>query len=203
MRKMTALVAILVMVGTLATAQQQPEKNPSDLRVEIAALQSKLADEQAQQGTIVSKFAGFGKELGVAFNGFVQAMDGGLKVTTDRVNDFAETDVGRFAMFAIGWKVFASDILSMPRGAFNKTAGLILLGVFCWLLKRTLEIICWGRMIVMKKEGPWYNRKVTKERATALIKMKDGNGDAEVVFYAVSIIALVPLFISALVGLCH
>lgn len=198
----TVIVAVLMTVGTLAMAQQ-PEKSPSDLKAEIAALQSKLSDQQAQQGTIAGKFAGFGEELGVAFNGFVTAMDGGMKVTTVRVNELAQTDVGRFAMVAIGWKIFAEDILSVGRSVFNKTAGLILLGVFCWLLKRTIEITCWGKMIVMKKEGPWYDRKVTKERSTPLLKVTGTNDTAELVFYIVSIVSLVVLFLSAVTGLCH
>jgi hypothetical protein len=91
-------------------------------------------------------------------------------VTTDRVNEFAKTDVGRFAMVAFGWKIFASDIGQVAESVFNKTAGFILLFVFCWLLKRTIEVLCWGRMIVTKREGPWWNRNITKERTAPMIR---------------------------------
>ena len=133
MRKMILLVLVSIFVGATAFAQEQTQ-SPTELKAQIAAMQSKLNDQQAKDGEFISKFAGFGKELGTAFNGFVQAMDGGLKVTTDRVNEFAKTDVGKFAMFSIGWKIFASDIGTVALSLFNKTAGFILLFVFCWLL---------------------------------------------------------------------
>jgi|GEM_PF-3301942 len=202
-RLISCFAALMVVFISMSAIAQQQEKSVTDLKAEIAALQSKLTDEQAKQGTFASKFSGFGKELGTAMNGFVEAMDGGLKVTTERVNEFAKTDVGRFAMVAIAWKVFAQDIISIGQSAFNKTAGFVLLIVFCWLLKRTIEILCWGRMIVVKKEGPWYNRKVTKERTTPLVKDSNADESAAVTFVVISCVVMVVLFIAAVTGLTH
>lgn len=196
------MVSVSFLVGTVAFAQQQ-EQSPTELKAQIAAMQSRLNDQQVKEGEFVSKFAGFGKELGTAFNGFVAAMDGGLKVTTDRVNEFAQTDVGKFAMFSIGWKIFASDIGSIALSVFNKTAGFILLLVFCWLLKRTIDVLCWGRMIVTKREGPWWNRNITKERMTPMVKDKSLDSDVYVTWAVFSGIALVIIFIASMVGLTH
>ena len=194
-------MAILISWSTV-WAQEQT-KSTTELKAEIAALQSKLADQAAHDQQFSSRFAGFGKELGTTMNSFVEAMDGGMKVTTARVNEFAKTDVGRFAMVAIAWKIFAEDIISIGQSAFNKTTGFILLLVFCWLLKRTIEIICWGKMIVVKTEGTWWARKVTKERTTPLIKDEKVDNDTSATFLVMSIIALIILFISACVGLTH
>lgn len=199
---MFAVLAILISMPAICWAQEQA-KNTTELKAEIAALQSKLADQKADEGRFTSQFTGFGKELGTAMNGFVEAMDGGMKVTTSRVNEFAQTDVGRYAIIAIGWKIFAADIIALGQSAFNKTTGFILLLTFCWLLKRTIEIMCWGRMIVVKTEGPWYARVITKERSTPIMKAEGLDGDVTTTFLVVSIIAMIVIFIAASIGLTH
>ena len=174
-----AVVVSLVLVmltASLATAQ---EKNSTELKAEIAALESRLADQQAAQGTMASKFAGFGKELGVAFNGFIEAMDGGMKVTTTRVNEFAQTDVGKFAMFAIGWKIFAADIASMIKSCVLLVLGLMFLLSALGIIKSVGQNIFFGRMVVTKREGPWYKRSVTRERVQPLNKMLGGGTTSE------------------------
>lgn len=194
---------MVLLISLCPVWAQEREKTATEMKAEIAALQSKLNDQQQNDEKFSSKFAGFGKELGTTMNSFVEAMDGGMKVTTSRVNEFAKTDVGRFAMVAIAWKIFATDIISIGQSAFNKTAGFIFLIVFCWLLKRTIEIMCWGRMIVVKKEGPWYARNVTKERTVPIIKDDKADGEITVTFLVISVAALIVLFISAATGLTH
>ena len=196
-------VGMVLLISLSHVWAQEKEKTATEMKAEIAALQSKLNDQQQNDEKFSSKFAGFGKELGTTMNSFVEAMDGGMKVTTTRVNEFAKTDVGRFAMVAIAWKIFATDIISIGQSAFNKTAGFIFLIAFCWLLKRTIEIMCWGRMIVTKTEGPWYARKVTKERSVPIIKDDKADSDVTWTFIIISIIAMIVLFISAAVGLTH
>ncbi len=199
-RVLIAVLAFFIMLPTVWA--QEKEKTTTELKAEIASLQSRLNDQQEKDEQFVSKFAGFGKELGATMNSFVEAMDGGMKVTTTRVNEFAKTDVGRFAMAAIAWKIFADDFIALGQSAFNKTAGFVFLFTFCWLLKRTIDVVCWGRMVVTKKEGPWYARKVTKERTVPLIK--DGTcNDITWMFAVVSGIALIVLFVAAAVGLTH
>ncbi len=194
---------MVLLISLCPVWAQEKEKTATEMKAEIAALQSKLNDQQQKDNQFASKFAGFGKELGTTMNSFVEAMDGGMKVTTTRVNEFAKTDVGRFAMIAIAWKIFATDIISIGQSAFNKTAGFIFLFAFCWLLKRTIEIMCWGRMIVTKKEGPWYARNVTKERTTPIIRDKTADNDVTWTFIVISIVAMIVLFITAAVGLTH
>lgn len=201
--KKVMLVIMTVLISLSQIWAQEQGKTTTELKAEIAALQSKLADQNANEKQFTSQFIGFGKELGTTMNSFVEAMDGGMKVTTERVNEFAKTDVGRYAIVAIGWKIFATDIISLGQSAFNKTVGFILLLTFCWLLKRTIEIMCWGRMIVTKKEGPWYARNVTKERSTPIIKSDGLDSDVVTTFEVISVIAMVVLFIAACIGLTH
>lgn len=200
------LLLLFVLVGTLCaqnTEPVQPEVMSSERKAEIEALEAKLIELTRLEESFPHKVTGFGKELGTALNGFVEALDGGMQVTTSRVNEFAQTDVGKYAMIAIAWKIFAEDIMSIGSSFFNKTVGFIFLFVFCWLLKQTTETICWGKMIVVKKEGPWFARKVIKERAEAIMKSEEGDEDAKINFYIISYLAMIITFIAAAVGLCN
>ena len=174
-------VAVLVLGFVTAAMGQQQQKTVEQLKVEQATIAAQLEMAEAKQpGALVSKFAGFGKELGEAFNGFVTAMDGGMKVTTERVNEFAQTDVGKFAMIALAWKIFSADVWR----CVDIGIGFIFLALFVYLVLKAIEVFFLGRMIVTKREGPWYNRNVTKTRSVPLC----GNGDASEIEWAVSII---------------
>lgn len=197
------ILSILILFVPLTLMAQTPEKSTTDLKAEIAALQSKLNDQSNLEKQLPNQFIGFGKELGTALNGFVEALDGGMQVTTTRVNEFAQTDVGRYAIIALAWKIFAEDIISIGGSVFNKTVGFIFLFVFCWLLKSTIEVLCWGKMIVTKREGPWYARQITKERGTALYKDEVGDNDVKTTTMVIQVISLIATFIASCVGLTH
>lgn len=180
-----ALTVVLIACTSQSLAEPSgQDKSASDMKAEVAALQVKIDEAEAKQGTISSKFAGFGKELGVAFNGFVEAMDGGMKVTTTRVNEFAQTDVGKFAMFCIGWKIFAADAARIVRSFIHFWLGFVFMGIVLYILKRMVEVFLCGRMIVVKREGPWYNRNITKERSESLVKsIKSADSDQQTLIY--------------------
>lgn len=201
MKKIAMFVLLFICSSQLFS--QQTEKSVTELKAEIAALESLVKDQSVEENSFPNQVSGFGKELGTALNGFVEALDGGMQVTTTRVNEFAQTDVGKYAMIAIAWKLFAQDILLVAGSAVNKAIGFSLLAVFCWLLKYTLETICWGKMVVTKKEGPWYNRSVTKERGHSMLKIESEDEVGKGVFYTVTCIALFATFISAMIGLSH
>lgn len=189
MKKLFVIASLMSILFSSSWAQEQ-EKNVSALKAEIASLQSKLEDQEKNEQKVTSQIAGFGKEFGTAMNGLVEAMDGGLKVTTDRVNEFAKTDVGKYAVIAISWKIFSADIISIGESVFAKILGFILLFVFCWVLKRTLETLCWGKMIVVKKEGPWYAVCKTKERTVPLVKDDDIDVNTKWTYVTISCVVM-------------
>ena len=76
-----AMVAMVMLLPVVVLAE--PQQTIEQLKFEQAVLQAKL--DQAEQKSIpatLSRFAGFGKELGEAFNGFITALDGGMQVTS-------------------------------------------------------------------------------------------------------------------------
>jgi hypothetical protein len=176
------------------------EKSIDELKVEQATLQAKIQLQEEKKGvTPFTKWSGFGKELGEAFNGFVSAVDGGLKVTTERVNEFAKTDVGRFAMVCIAWKIFGQDAWRL----IDIGIGLLLLLAFFYVLYQAIRTFWWGREQVVKRDGPWYNRVVTKERKPGIYS-KAGrveevcNEDARTTITLIFAVTLVALFIASM-----
>jgi hypothetical protein len=164
---------IIGLLSLVATAYGQ-EQSIEDLKVEQATLQAKIQMKEEKSGiNTFTKWSGFGKELGEAFNGFVSAVDGGLKVTTERVNEFAKTDVGRFAMVCIAWKIFGQDAWRL----IDIGIGLLLLLAFFYVLFQAVRVLWWGREQVVKRDGPWYNRVVTKERKPGMYS-KVGSNEA-------------------------
>ena len=200
----STMIAIALMAG-VASSQVQAEKSTTELKAELAAMQTRVAAAEMRDTAPLSKIAGFGREVGFAYNGFVEALDGGLKVTTVRVNEFAKTDVGKFAMIGIGWKIFAEDLIDLSSQFFKKVVGFMFFGLFIYILNLGIRIFYIGRMVVMKREGPWYDRKITKERTQPLIERLKASSEYQnnsIGFTgAIIIISLVVTFISAIANL--
>lgn len=172
MKKIIIIVSfVFSMFVTSSVFAQEAVKKTEDLKAEMAALQVRLQAAESKDNRPLSKFAGVGEEMGMAFKGFVEAIDGGMASTTARVNEFAQTDVGRYAMIGIGWKIFAQDIFQMAGAISGKLIGFILLIFFFMVLKTAAQTMFVGKMIVTKKEGPFYNRIVTKERSTPIMQV--------------------------------
>jgi len=201
----TMVMASMLALSSMAHGQkaEQDQKTTTDLNAELAATLARLAASETKDGEFTSKFSGFGREMGKAMNGFVEAMDGGMKVTTERVNEFAKTDVGKYAMIGIGWKIFASDILAMVESCFSKVTGVFLMLVFICLLRYGVRLFFVGKMIVTKKEGPWYAKNVVKERMQPIYaQLARASVDQQVVagwLGTIFLLALVVLFTVAIV----
>lgn len=195
------MATIMAVSGVLA---QNAEKSTTDLKAELAAMQTRLAAAEAKEGSFTSKFAGFGREMGQAMNGFVEAMDGGMKVTTTRINEFAQTDVGKYAMIGIGWKIFADDILGVIGRVSDRIIGFLLFILFFVVLRYGIQLFFWGKMIVTKTEGPWYAKKITKERTMPIYDQLSRNGSSDQQIAAswmggVLIITMAALFLASFI----
>jgi hypothetical protein len=87
-------------------------------------LRAKLEIEQKVQ--TYGKYAGIGREIGVA-------VDGALSAITDNAQKFAQTDVGKLTIFLVVWKVIGGDFIQLAIGIFLFAIGV---PIFIWLLRR-------------------------------------------------------------------
>lgn len=85
----------------------------------------------------ISQWVGLGKEIGVAMNEGLNAL------TTNAVN-FSETELGRFTMFIIAWKVLGKDAM---RIFIALPAWLLIMGLFVWSYRRS----CFPNKILKSK----------------------------------------------------
>lgn len=93
-----------------------------------------LAKIQAQKNIeTYGKWAGLGREVGLAINE-------GLQALTKTADEFSKTDVGRFTMFLIAWKIIGTDALQIVFGTIFFLFGSILFLWSWWINGRTRKI---------------------------------------------------------------
>ena len=115
MRKLfTMLVIILITIGSTIAQEVMPEMiyvNKNDLTVEQ---QLKITAEQEaklleQRISTYGNWAGVGKEVGIA-------VSEGLNAVVDVADKFGGTNVGRFTMVLVAWKVVGRDLVRIAIG---------------------------------------------------------------------------------------
>ena len=180
----TIIMGILVgSVGSVLGQTTEQKDNITDLKAQLAALQTKLKAEESKADTPVSRFAGMGQEIGVALREVVTTIDGTLEVSTERIDQFSETKVGKFAMIVIGWRMLGKDFYdrgyTLVGDLWLNILGLIMLAITIHAFYNGMQLFLTGGMVVTKKEGPWYNRVKTIEKSVPLHK-SDISSDAYV-----------------------
>ncbi len=117
---LVAICIILVMPG-MATAQQQgKEEMVSIPKSQLTPAQIQQVEETNLQNKIAAygKWVGLGKEIGDAVNGSLGAL-------TDQADKLSKTDVGKFTMFMVAWKVLGTDLIQFLIGVPFLFFGLI------------------------------------------------------------------------------
>jgi hypothetical protein len=111
--------------------------------------QQKTALKIGQTTTVLETahgWVGMGKELG-------QAFDSALSSLTQRSNEFAQTKVGKFAMFLVAWKVLGEQAVAALNAIVHIASALleliIFIPIFLWSYRRT----CMTRRVVVSREG--------------------------------------------------
>ena len=98
------------------------------------------------------KWAGMGKEIGVAIND-------GLKAVSDQTAQFAETTPGKLSMILITWKVLGDDVVGLTRAVTGIVVGVPMLigfvSVWLWIYRRTTT----KRRLLESQEGNKKNYK--------------------------------------------
>lgn len=131
---------------------EQLAKYKSDMY--IAELEKKL--------DTYGKWVGVGGEIGTA-------VQEGLEAVVDVADKFGETDVGKFTLVMIAWKV-------MGRDAIRIVLGLIFIVMFTWLLIYSFKRTCVERRALVKRENPGF-LKYPKIREWKIIEPLFQNGE--------------------------
>ena len=153
---------------TYMTAEQLA-KYDSDMK--IAELEKKL--------DTYGKWVGVGGEIGTA-------VQEGLEAVVDVADKFGQTDVGKFTLIMIAWKV-------MGRDAVRIVLGIIFIIMFIWLLIYSFRKTCIERRVLVKQENKGFLRyPKTKEWKIIEPLLQDGDGlgivrIAHIVFFLIAI----------------
>lgn len=149
MKKITLLLAI-ILTFTLTVNAQDSEKpkqmvvNVDDLTPDqLTKINARNKVEQVTgQIETYSKYAGMGKEIGVA-------VSEGLTAVKDVTLEFADSDVGKLTMALIVWKVVGEDIKGFVLGI---PLWLLVASIIIWSYRRS----CLRTRTLVKKEGGWW-----------------------------------------------
>ena len=154
--------------STYLTAEQQA-KYYSDLK--IAELEKKLET--------YGNWVGVGGEVGTAIKE-------GLTAVVDVADKFGGTDVGKFTMVLVAWKVVGKDMVRI-------VLGLVFIAIFTWLLIYSFKRTCIERRILVKNSNPGFLR-YPKIKDYEIIEPRFGDGEglgiiriAHIVFFFIGI----------------
>ena len=162
MRTRFGLVCLLLVGFALpALAQQQASQlqnetvvmKKSDLTTEqLAKIQSQQVKETLG---VYAEYAEMGRGVGLA-------VGESLKAVKDVAVDLSNTNVGKFTMFLIAWKVMAKDILDMGDTVFGYLIGIPFLTIGLLLCAVSYYRQCVPRRVLVEK-GPglwvWRSKK--------------------------------------------
>jgi hypothetical protein len=148
---MKKLITVLVLsLGALYAQDGKVMVDEKDLTPEQLA---KVKTKQTMETT--SEYVKWGHEIGVAANETLTAL-------TDNTAKFAKTDVGKWAMFLVTWKIMAKEVLA----AGNKVIG-YLIGIPFFIIGLLTCLWSYRRMCmphrVITEKGPglwiWRSKK--------------------------------------------
>lgn len=119
MLKRTALLIILAsIVFSIASAQETVTVRKSDLTAD--QLKKLETDRITQQLGQYKEWSEMGRGIGIAVKDSLYAVK-------DVAIDFSKTDVGKFTLFLVAWKIMAKDVLSMGDMVVGYLVGIPLL----------------------------------------------------------------------------
>lgn len=148
MKKVLVLLALMTVAFTVSAQNSQKPKqivvNVNDLtQDQLAKVQARNKVEQVTgQIETYSKYAGMGKEVGIA-------VSEGLGAVKDVTLEFADSNVGKLTMALIVWKVIGDDLKGMVLGI---PIWLLVTFLFIWSYRRSLI----RRKKLIKKDGGWW-----------------------------------------------
>jgi hypothetical protein len=188
MKRILVLPVLLLLALTSVTAQtdyttsdERIVVNKSDLTPDqIAKLKA-----EAQLELMEKKLETYGNWVGVGGE-IGQAIDEGLNSVVDVAEKFGKTEVGKFTLVLIAWKVVGQDVVRI-------LLGLIFIGMFTWLLIYSFRRTCIDRRVLIKNENPGF-MKYPKLREYKIVEPLFGDGEglgiiriAHLIFFLIGI----------------
>ena len=133
-------VLCILLVFTLVVPTFGGEKITVDSDdLDSSTLKRVLSKKGSEMGDVRS-WVGIGKEVG-------EAVSGALGAVVDKAEHFGKTDVGRFTMFLVAWKLFGKDILDRALVLLLTTSALV---IAVWSYYRTSI----PRRMLVKRDKP-------------------------------------------------
>jgi hypothetical protein len=228
MRNMTSVLMMIVLISMTMTLGQcgrlrAQEVAPAPAAPTVAELQGKMATVEAQlkeaqaaaakaqalKNSPVTKGINFGEQIGHAMQELVKALDGTAEVSIERINQFAETRAGKYAMIALGWKIFGRDIVKLGGNIFGNIMGIVWMIALACLLKHSyrrmvtgwrvldkVEVVDGKKTKIYKTEPPLYDKLCESE--------KTGRMDSDFAggIYIWSWVVYVILALVCIIGMC-
>jgi len=170
------LVILLATCCTPCKAQaQQQEEYVSVPKSQLTEQQKQSLESQTLQEKIetYAKWSGVGKEIGVAVRE-------GLTAVVDVSTKFAGTDVGKFTMVLIAWKVVGKDVTSL-------FLGVLLIIVFNYILFKVYRNTFVTHRV--RKSGVWWKFWEPSEYVIVEPQDWEGSGFISTIIYPVFVVA--------------
>jgi hypothetical protein len=168
MKKLIGLLSIVMLLAFSAQAQTQPTKQVGDPTTYMTGEQLAKYYSDIKIAELEKKLETYGNWVGVG--GEVgTAIKEGLTAVVDVADHFGSTDVGKFTMILVAWKVIGKDIVRI-------VLGLIFIAVFTWLLIYSFKRTCVERRILVKKSNPGF-MKYPKVKEYEIIEPRFGDGE--------------------------
>lgn len=169
MKKLVLLFTLSMFVTFTVNAQQtqKPQQivvNVDDLTPDqLAKVKARnKVEEVTDQLETYGKYAGMGKEVGIA-------VSEGLGAVKDVTLEFADSKVGKLTMALIVWKVIGDDLKGI---VFGIPLWLLLTIALLWSYRKT----CMRRKILTKREGGWWIFGGVREYDSRQAMYSDGGG---------------------------
>lgn len=154
MKKLTVLLFFAIVVPALA---QQVEETVTIKKSDLTADQLKKVEAQqiTEQISQYKEWAEMGKGVGYAVRESLYAVK-------DVAVDFSKTDIGKFTMFLVAWKIMAKDLVAMSSDVIGYLVGIPLLAIGMVVIVWSYRRQCMPHPILIEK-GPglwiWRSKK--------------------------------------------
>jgi hypothetical protein len=154
MRKMMIVIVLVFLVAVPLVAQQTEETvtiKKSDLTTDqLKKVEAQKITEQLGQ---YKDWADAGRGVGIAVRESLTAVK-------DVAVDFSKTDIGKYTMFLVAWKIMAKDIVDLSGKIMGYLVGIPLLAIglsfMIWSYRRQCVV---RSMLIEKGPGFWIWRQ--------------------------------------------
>lgn len=169
MKKILFLFSMFIVLFISAQAQQPQTKQVGDPSTYLTVEQLAKYNADIQTAELQKKLETYGNWVGVGGE-IGNAIKEGLTAVVDVADKFGNTDVGKFTLVMVAWKVIGKDIVRI-------VLGFIFIALFTWLLIFSFKRTCLDRRILIENTNTGF-LKYPKVKKYQIIEplLREGNG---------------------------